>query len=712
MTVTDNVGTDGVDTLRNVERLQFADVTINSGAGTQGTTVPNVLNQLQATATTNLANVGLGVSVTTANSATIAVGRVISQSSAGGSQVTAGSVIGLVISLGPTTVLVPNVVGTTQAGATSALAGVGLLTTTTSASSDTVAAGNVISQVPAAGQSAIVGSAVGLVISNGPSTLGLVAAFGFEETVGTAIIDSSANPMNGTIANANGTGTAPTRVANGGKIGRALRFDGGDNVSVVDGVALTKLDLTNGMTLEAWVNPSTMNGWESVIYKERGGAGTGLLSYALYAQDGDPSLPPAGYVRTSAGGPDRGIQALTQLPLNVWSHIAVTYTTGAGPASSTLNFYVNGALVQTITNAINQNLLPSTQPLRIGNSNASISEGFNGMIDEVRVYNRALTAAEITIDMTKPVVFGTPVGAVTRRRGWAGHFRCPARTPLFNAAHHSRPGCRASQCNPPASENRNAVHTGTAVGPYQIVRQIGAGSMGVVWLADDPRLRRKVALKTVKAAAADTAEGRLRLIGEARAAAALNHPNIAAVHDVLDIDGQVIVVFEYVEGDTLAARLQRGPMPVTAAIEISWQLADALAAAHAQGVIHRDLNPSNVVIGPDGRVKVLDFGIARVLPAEADGSAGAPGHGRRRAGRHAGLCGAGAAPVAQRGRPRRPVRAGRDHVRDDHGQPAIRRQRRGAAGGVDVARRRAADFGIERVGAAATRSARGAAAPA
>ena len=226
VTVTDNVGTDGVDTLRNVERLQFADVTINSGAGTQGTAVPNVLNQLQATATTNLANVGLGVSITTANSATIAVGRVISQSSAGGSQVTAGSVIGLVISLGPTTVLVPNVVGTTQAGATSALAGVGLLTTTTSASSDTVAAGNVISQVPAAGQSAIVGSAVGLVISNGPSTLGLVAAFGFEETVGTAIIDSSANPMNGTINNANGTGTAPTRVANGGKIrqGPAVRW--------------------------------------------------------------------------------------------------------------------------------------------------------------------------------------------------------------------------------------------------------------------------------------------------------------------------------------------------------------------------------------------------------------------------------------------------------------------------------------------------------
>ena len=149
--------------------------------------------------------------------------------------------------------------------------------------------------------------------------------------------------------------------------------------------------------------------------------------------------------------------------------------------------------------------------------------------------------------------------------------------------------------------------------------------MGVVWLADDSRLHRKVALKTVKTADADTSEGRQRLMREARAAAALNHPHIATVHDVLDIDGQVIVVMEYVEGDTLAARMQRGPMSVTEVIEISWQLADALAAAHAQGVIHRDLKPSNVVLSPDGRAKVLDFGIARLVPAGADMSASVPG---------------------------------------------------------------------------------------
>jgi serine/threonine-protein kinase len=142
--------------------------------------------------------------------------------------------------------------------------------------------------------------------------------------------------------------------------------------------------------------------------------------------------------------------------------------------------------------------------------------------------------------------------------------------------------------------------------------------MGVVWLAEDTRLNRKVALKTVKSADAGSTEDRQRLMREARAAASLNHPHIAAVHDVLDIDGQVIVVLEYVEGETLSARLARGPLPIAEAVEIAWQLADALAAAHKQGIIHRDLKPSNVVLGPDSRATVLDFGIARMVPAGAD----------------------------------------------------------------------------------------------
>jgi serine/threonine protein kinase/tetratricopeptide (TPR) repeat protein len=149
--------------------------------------------------------------------------------------------------------------------------------------------------------------------------------------------------------------------------------------------------------------------------------------------------------------------------------------------------------------------------------------------------------------------------------------------------------------------------------------------MGVVWLAEDTRLNRKVALKMVKGSDAETTEGRQRLMREARAAAALNHPHIATVHDVLDIEGNVVVVFEYVEGETLSSRLGRGAMSVAETVEVAWQLADALAAAHAQGIIHRDLKPSNVVLGPESRAKVLDFGIARMVPAGADMSASVSG---------------------------------------------------------------------------------------
>jgi hypothetical protein len=403
VTVTDNVGTDGIDTLRNIERLRFADVEVASGAGTAAVTVQNVVNLTQVQAIAALGGQGLGFALATANSGTIAAGRVISQTPIAGTQVTAGSTIGLVISLGPLTVSVPNVVGNTQAGATTALTGLGLTVSTTTQNS-AVPFGNVISQTPVAGATAIVPSNVALVISAGPST-GLVAAFGFEEQAGTVIIDSAPLPINGALA---AGGAAPTRSALG-KVGRALSFDGGDSASVPDG-AVTKLDLTNGMTLEAWVNPSSMSGWESVLYKERGGVGTGVLSYALYAQDGgtgtvaNPFTPPAGYVRTSAAGPDRGIQGvLPRLPLNTWSHIAVTYAVTAGPAAGTLRFYVGGVLVRTVVGAA-QNLLAGNQPLRIGNSNAAVSEGFNGLIDEIRIYNRALSAAEITADMTVPVV--------------------------------------------------------------------------------------------------------------------------------------------------------------------------------------------------------------------------------------------------------------------------------------------------------------------
>ncbi len=155
------------------------------------------------------------------------------------------------------------------------------------------------------------------------------------------------------------------------------------------------------------------------------------------------------------------------------------------------------------------------------------------------------------------------------------------------------------------------------IGPYRVLRPLGRGGMGTVLLAEDTRLGRQVALKALTGPEARGAAAREQLLSEARAAAALSHPNIASVHDVLDVDGQVVIVFEYVEGETLASTLVRGPLAVPSAIKIAAQLADALAAAHARGIIHRDLKPGNVVLTVEQQAKVLDFGIARVMRDDA-----------------------------------------------------------------------------------------------
>jgi eukaryotic-like serine/threonine-protein kinase len=163
-----------------------------------------------------------------------------------------------------------------------------------------------------------------------------------------------------------------------------------------------------------------------------------------------------------------------------------------------------------------------------------------------------------------------------------------------------------------------AAQPGHLYGPYRVIRPLGGGGMGTVLLAEDPRLGRFVALKTFAGQAAASSLGRDHLLREARAAARLSHPNIAAVHDVLDIEGELVIVYEYVEGETLAARLRRGRLAVADALRIAQQLADGLAAAHGQGVIHRDLKPANVMLTRDGRVKILDFGIAQSLARESE----------------------------------------------------------------------------------------------
>jgi eukaryotic-like serine/threonine-protein kinase len=153
---------------------------------------------------------------------------------------------------------------------------------------------------------------------------------------------------------------------------------------------------------------------------------------------------------------------------------------------------------------------------------------------------------------------------------------------------------------------------GTHLGPYEIGPLIGAGGMGEVYRAHDHRLARDVAVKVIRHAMAESGTRRERFEREARVLAALSHPNIVAMHDVGCADGQIYAVMELLQGETLRARLARGPLPWRRAVAIAAAVADGLGAAHARGIVHRDLKPANVFVTADGRVKVLDFGLARL----------------------------------------------------------------------------------------------------
>jgi Protein kinase domain len=166
---------------------------------------------------------------------------------------------------------------------------------------------------------------------------------------------------------------------------------------------------------------------------------------------------------------------------------------------------------------------------------------------------------------------------------------------------------------------------GQVLGPYQILREVGHGGMGVVYLAEDTRLGRMVALKAIPAAWTDDAARRERLRHEARAAAALSHPGVAVIYALEDIDGHLYLSSEFVRGSSLRDELQHGPVPLSTVISTAQDLADALAAAHDRGIVHRDLKPDNVMRTPDGRVKIIDFGVAGFGPVEG-GAPGTPGY--------------------------------------------------------------------------------------
>jgi serine/threonine protein kinase/Tol biopolymer transport system component len=174
------------------------------------------------------------------------------------------------------------------------------------------------------------------------------------------------------------------------------------------------------------------------------------------------------------------------------------------------------------------------------------------------------------------------------------------------------------------------LSAGSRLGFYEVLAPLGAGGMGEVYRAKDSRLGRDVALKVLPTEAAGDAGRRSRFEQEARAASALAHPNIVAIYDVGESDGSVWIAMELIEGRTVRDLLASGPLPTRRALEIGTQVAEGLAAAHAAGIVHRDLKPENIILSKDGYVKILDFGLAKLVEhgfAAPDGptvSAGAP----------------------------------------------------------------------------------------
>jgi TolB-like protein len=156
------------------------------------------------------------------------------------------------------------------------------------------------------------------------------------------------------------------------------------------------------------------------------------------------------------------------------------------------------------------------------------------------------------------------------------------------------------------------VDVGKQIGPYQIIAPLGSGGMGQVYRAKDQRLEREVAVKVLPPQFASDPDRKARFEREAKAVAALSHPNILSIHDFGTESGVSFAVTELLEGETLRQRVDAGPMPWRRAMDVAVAIADGLAAAHAKGIVHRDLKPENIFITHDGRVKILDFGLARV----------------------------------------------------------------------------------------------------
>ncbi|MCB0294023.1 MAG: serine/threonine protein kinase, partial [Calditrichaeota bacterium] len=158
---------------------------------------------------------------------------------------------------------------------------------------------------------------------------------------------------------------------------------------------------------------------------------------------------------------------------------------------------------------------------------------------------------------------------------------------------------------------------GKTISHYHILEKLGEGGMGVVYKAEDTRLKRPVALKFLPAHLTRDKEANQRFIHEAQAASALDHPNVCTIFQVDETeDGQVFIAMGYYQGETLKQRIRSGPLPVETALNIAIQIADGLVHAHEKGIVHRDVNPSNIIIQENGTVKIIDFGLTKLLSGE------------------------------------------------------------------------------------------------
>src|SRR5579863_3696569 len=170
-----------------------------------------------------------------------------------------------------------------------------------------------------------------------------------------------------------------------------------------------------------------------------------------------------------------------------------------------------------------------------------------------------------------------------------------------------------------SDDRRGNIAPGAQLAHYKIISMLGAGGMGEVYLAEDLQLRRKVALKVLKPDLTRDERDLRRFEHEAHAASALNHPNILTIYEFGQAEGLHYIASEFIDGTILRQKISAGKVPLTAAIDLSIQIASALAAAHDSGIVHRDVKPENVIIRNDGIVKVLDFGIAKLSAAPPGG---------------------------------------------------------------------------------------------